>query len=146
MLVTRGGEKSSITLAPGAVPALAESWRIRVELVAGDVRDPDDCARFCAGAKDAILFHVAGVIHPRRVRDFYDINLTGTRNVLAAAIAAGVRRAVVMSSNSPCGCNPHPDHRFDETSPYRPYMHYGRSKMLMEQAVEALARDGAIET
>ncbi|HLY39044.1 MAG TPA: NAD(P)-dependent oxidoreductase, partial [Candidatus Binatia bacterium] len=117
-----------------------------VELVTGDVRDAAACARFCAGAKDGILFHTAGVIHPRRVRDFYDVNVTGTRNVLAAAAAAGVRRAVVMSSNSPCGCNPHPDHRFDETSPYRPYMHYGRSKMLMERLVDEIARASGIET
>ena len=51
-----------------------------------------------------------------------------------------------MSSNSPCGTNPHPDHVFDEASPYRPYMHYGRSKMLMEQAVGQYQRDGKIET
>jgi nucleoside-diphosphate-sugar epimerase len=116
----------------------------RVELIEGDLRNPADCARLCAGARDALLFHAAGVIHPHRVREFYQVNVEGTRNVLAAAVAAGVRRAVIVSSNSPCGTNPHPDHLFDETSPYRPYMHYGRSKMLMERAVEAMA--GTIET
>ena len=118
----------------------------RVALIEGDLRSPADCARLCAGAEGGVLFHTAGVIHPRRVREFYQVNVDGTRNVLAAAVAAGVRRAVVVSSNSPCGTNPHPDHRFDEWSPHRPYMHYGRSKMLMERAVEAVAAAGALET
>jgi len=130
---------------PGQRPAAGTS-AARVELVEGDLRNPGDCARFCAGAEGAILFHTAGIIHPRRVREFYDVNVRGTQNVLAAAIAAGVRRAIVVSSNSPCGTNPHPDHLFDEASPHRPYMHYGRSKALMERAVEAAAAAGRIET
>ena len=100
----------------------------RVETVAGDLRSPEDCRRFCQGAKGAILFHTAGIIHPRRVSEFYEINVTGTTNLLDAAAQAGVKRALVVSSNSPCGCNPHPDHLFDELSPYRPYLNYGRSK------------------
>ncbi len=106
------------------------------EICEGDLRNPADAERFCAGARDAVLFHTAGIIHPRRVAEFYSINVEGTQHLLDAAIRAGVKRAVVMSSNSPCGCNPHPDHLFDELSPYRPYMHYGRSKMQMELAVK----------
>jgi nucleoside-diphosphate-sugar epimerase len=123
-----------------ALRALSE----RVGIVTGDVRRAEDCERFCAGAREAILIHTAGVIHPRRVREFYEVNRDGTVNVLEAAIRAGVRRAVVVSSNSPCGCNPHPDHLFDELSPYRPWLNYGRSKMEMELA--ARARAGRIET
>jgi nucleoside-diphosphate-sugar epimerase len=131
---------------PGEDAALIEELGDRVEIVRGDITRPADCARLCEGARDAVLFHVAGIIHPSRRADFYRVNVDGTRNVLEAAIAAGVRRAVVMSSNSPCGTNPHPDHVFDEASPYRPYMHYGRSKMLMEQAVAAYNQARKIET
>jgi nucleoside-diphosphate-sugar epimerase len=135
---------------PGEDATLIEGLGGRVEIVRGDIMRPDDCARLCEGARHvqgrAVLFHVAGIIHPRRRAEFYRVNVDGTRNVLEAAIAAGVRRAVVMSSNSPCGTNPHPDHVFDEASPYRPYMHYGRSKMLMEQAVAAYHQAGKIET
>jgi nucleoside-diphosphate-sugar epimerase len=121
---------------------LVESLRgaypgVEVRGMTGDLRDPADCARFVAGAKHAVLFHTAGVIHPRRVRDFYDVNVQGTKNLLDAARAAGVRRIVAVSSNSPFGVNPRRDHRFDESSPYNPYMNYGRSKMQMEQAVKA---------
>jgi nucleoside-diphosphate-sugar epimerase len=117
-----------------------------VEIVRGDVRSRASCAEFCRDAKGAVLFHIAGIIHPRRVRDFYDINLRGTANLLEAAQEAGVKRAVVMSSNSPCGCNPHRDHLFDEDSPYNPYMNYGRSKMLMEQEVKRVQAGGRLET
>jgi nucleoside-diphosphate-sugar epimerase len=118
----------------------------RVEVVSGDLRDPGTCSALCREAKGAVLFHTAGVIHPRRVSDFYDVNVTGTRTLVQAAVAAGVRRLVALSSNSPCGCNPHPDHLFDELSPYHPYMNYGRSKMEMEQVVTSTHRSGTIET
>ncbi|NEO84103.1 MAG: NAD-dependent epimerase/dehydratase family protein [Spirulina sp. SIO3F2] len=118
----------------------------RIEVVTGDLRSPADCERFCQGAEGAIVFHTAGIIHPKRVAEFYDVNVNGTKNLLRAAAIAEVRRAVVVSSNSPCGCNPHPDHCFDEQSPYNPYMGYGRSKMLMEQAVQEFQKTGQIET
>jgi len=120
----------------------------RIEVVTGDIQNPQDCARFCQGMSGAVLFHTAGIIHPRRVAEFFSINVAGTKNLLDAAVKSDVRRAVVVSSNSPCGCNPHPDHLFDESSPYRPYMNYGRSKMLMELDVNALAeaQRGKFET
>jgi nucleoside-diphosphate-sugar epimerase len=129
---------------PGQDTASLQKLSDRIEVVTGDIRKPADCERFCAGAKDAVLFHTAGMIHPRRVREFYEINRNGTVNLLDAAIRNGVKRAVIVSSNSPCGCNPHPDHLFDEISPYRPYMNYGRSKMEMELAVKQ--RTDKIET
>jgi len=129
---------------PGQDAAALSSLSPRVEVCEGDLRNPADCARFCEGAAGAVLFHTAGVIHPKRVSEFYAINVQGTTQLLDAAVRAGVKRAVVMSSNSPCGCNPHPDHLFDELSPYRPYLNYGRSKMQMELAVKA--RAGKIET
>lgn len=111
----------------------------RVGVMTGDLRIRADCDRFCFNARNAVLFHTAGVIHPRFVREFYQVNRDATINLLDAAIKAGVRRVVVVSSNSPCGCNPHPDHLFDEESPYRPYLNYGRSKMQMEQLVRQYA-------
>jgi nucleoside-diphosphate-sugar epimerase len=128
-----------VLLLPGQDGAALRKISDRIEVVTGDIRNAADCAKFCAEAKGAILFHTAGIIHPKRVREFYDINRDGTTNLLDAAIAAGLKRAVVVSSNSPCGCNPHPDHLFDERSPFNPYMHYGRSKMEMELAIRERA-------
>lgn len=131
---------------PGADPSALTALSPAVQIVVGDLRSPADCARLCAGARDAVVFHTAGIIHPRRVADFYSTNVEGTKNLLAAATQSGVRRLVAVSSNSPCGNNPHPDHRFDERSPYRPYMHYGRSKMQLELAVRDAQLRGDIET
>ena len=128
------------------VPSEADAARVRrvvpdAECVPGDLRDPDSLEEFTRGAEGAWLLHCAGVIHPRRVREFYAVNVEGTRALLALAGRRGVRRFVHVSSNSPLGCNPDPTHRFDETSPYRPYGHYGRSKKLAEDLVnEAGAR------
>lgn len=131
---------------PGQDGGALASISRAVTVVTGDLRNPADCRQFCDGARGAILFHTAGVIHPRRAAEFEPINVAGARNLLGAAVDAGVCRAVVVSSNSPCGFNPHPDHLFDEESPYRPYMGYGRSKMKMELAVRALHQAGKIET
>jgi nucleoside-diphosphate-sugar epimerase len=131
---------------PGQDESALRDLGTQIEIIQGDVRNPADCARFCAEGKNAILFHTAGIIHPRRVAEFYSINVLGCRNVLQAASEAGVARAVVVSSNSLCGCNPHPDQLFDELSPYRPYMHYGRSKMLMEKVVEEFQALGKLDT
>ena len=128
-----------VLLLPGQDAAPLRKLSDRIEVVTGDIRSAADCAKFCANATGAVLFHTAGMIHPKRVREFYDINRDGTINLLDAAIQAGVKRAVVVSSNSPCGCNPHPDHLFDELSPYHPYMGYGRSKMEMELAIKQRA-------
>jgi len=124
----------------------AELAALGAQVVQGDVRNPQDCAKFCESAKDAILLHTCGIIHPHRIRELYEVNVTGTKNVLDAAIGAGVRRAVIVSSNSPIGTNPHTGHVFDEASPYHPYMNYGRSKMQMELAVKEVGKKGAIET
>jgi nucleoside-diphosphate-sugar epimerase len=117
-----------------------------VSFVRGDVTKPETIENFVRDAKGGTLFHCAGVIHPRRVAEFDEVNVAGTRHVLQAATRAGVRRFIHVSSNSPFGANPAPDHVFDERAPYRPYMGYGRSKMAAEQAVAEAGASGAIET
>jgi nucleoside-diphosphate-sugar epimerase len=116
------------------------------EIVPGNVLHMEDTRKFCQGARGALLIHTVGVIHPRKVSEFETINVEGTKNVLQAAIEAGIKRIVAVSSNSPCGCNPHPDHRFDEFSPYNPYLNYGRSKMRMELLLKDTQKQGSIET
>ncbi|WP_085027665.1 NAD-dependent epimerase/dehydratase family protein [Ensifer aridi] len=117
-----------------------------LDIVRGDIRDMRSVRAFVAGAEGAVLIHMAGIIHPKTVAQFEAINTQGTINLVTAAQKAGVRRAVIMSSNSPMGCNPHPDHRFTEESPYNPSAGYGRSKMLMEKALRAeIAAGGPME-
>ncbi|HEX2782866.1 MAG TPA: NAD(P)H-binding protein, partial [Ilumatobacteraceae bacterium] len=63
-----------------------------VEIIVGDIAKPDTAARLLYGAgTDADLIHTVGVIHPQNTRQFFDVNLTGTRNVADAALDHGVR-------------------------------------------------------
>jgi nucleoside-diphosphate-sugar epimerase len=117
-----------------------------IDLVVGDLRQPAHCVSLAGRGSGGVLFHVAGVSHPRRVREFYEVHVEGTKQVLAAAARAGVRRAVILSGSSVCGSNPTRDDRFDEGSPFHPSMSEGRSRMLMELAVREVQRGGAIET
>ncbi|OHV78883.1 NAD(P)-dependent oxidoreductase [Ensifer sp. LCM 4579] len=117
-----------------------------LEIVTGDIREMQSIRAFVSGAEGAVLIHMAGVIHPKKVAEFEAINTQGTINLVTAAQKAGVRRVVIMSSNSPVGFNPHSDHRFTEESPYSPHAGYGRSKMLMEKALRAeMAADSPME-
>jgi nucleoside-diphosphate-sugar epimerase len=117
-----------------------------VELVEGDLSDAASLEAFVAGAGGATLFHSAGVIHPTRgVKQLFEVNFEGTRRLVEAARKAGVRRMVHVSSNSPIGVNRRPQDEFDESAPYKPYMGYGKSKMLGELLVRA-ANDGSFET
>jgi nucleoside-diphosphate-sugar epimerase len=133
-------------VAEGQNTAHLRSIAPQIEITEGDITKPESMRTFFAHAEGGILYHCAGVIHPERVADFERINTQGAIDVWECAAKAGIKRIVVMSSNSPCGCNPHPDHLFTETSPYRPYMGYGRSKMLMEQGIIARAAKGGPET
>jgi nucleoside-diphosphate-sugar epimerase len=113
-----------------------------VEVVIGDIAKPDTIARLLHGAgHDVDIIHTAGIIHPTRTRQLFEINANGARNVAEAALDHGVRRLVHVSSNSPFGTNPHAADTFRAEEPYNPYLCYGRSKMQAELAVfEAIDR------
>lgn len=116
------------------------------EIIEGNILKNSDLDYFFKGGAGGTLIHTVGIIHPDNVKAFYDINVEGTKKVLDAALRAGIKRVVIVSSNSPVGCNPHPDHLFDELSPYNPYMNYGKSKMKMELIIKEFERNGSIET
>jgi 2-alkyl-3-oxoalkanoate reductase len=70
-----------------------------VDIHTGDVRQPDTLA----GAMRQVdaVFHLAAAIGVRRpLREYYAVNVTGTENVCRAAVAAGVKRLVHVSSTS----------------------------------------------
>lgn len=131
---------------PGANPSILASLMPEAEVVTGDLTRPESLQPFVRGAEGATLLHFAGTIHPTKgVRQFYDVNVRGTWNLMRAAATAGVKKVVVLSSNSPCGYTKDPVVCFTEDSPYNPYMHYGRSKMLMEQAVQTASHESGFD-
>jgi len=117
-----------------------------IEPVVGDVRDPAALDRLFDGiAPGTPVLHAAAVIHPRVVRELFDVNVGGTALVLDRARRAGAGRLVHVSSNSPFGVNPDPRHRFDEASPYAPYLGYGESKREAEELVLGAAERGDVD-
>lgn len=110
---------------------------IAVENVVGDINDRESLARTLPREVDAV-FHVAGSTSLWSRNDALQdrINIEGTRNVVAAALAAGARRFVHTSSISAWGmCNG----RIDETTPQigdRSPVNYQRSKFAAEREVE----------
>jgi nucleoside-diphosphate-sugar epimerase len=118
----------------------------RVSTIEGDVRSADDVVRFAAAAGPCALIHCAGMIHPQRYAEFFEVNTEGTRRLLDAFVARGeCERAVLVSSNSPIGVSRDPEVVFTEESPFNPYMGYGRSKVAMEQYIGELNRSGRLD-
>jgi nucleoside-diphosphate-sugar epimerase len=131
---------------PGQDSTPLSSIKGRIEIATGDLTRPESLELFFKNVRGATLFHCAGVIHPDRgIKQFYDVNVEGTRTLIEAAQRAGVRRLIHVSSNSPIGCNPSRDHVFDESSPYNPYMNYGKSKKRAEDIVNETVTRGQIE-
>ena len=76
-----------------------ELGRLGVEQIQGDLRNADEVQRACKGM--ATIFHVAakpGVWGP--YQEYFDINVTGTRHVLAACRRQGIGRLIYTSSPS----------------------------------------------
>ena len=124
------------TIAEEAFLAEQLAGRSGVEIVVGDVARADTARRLLHDVGDDVfVLHTAGIIHPRRMREFVEVNTHGTRHIADAALDHGVRRMVHVSSNSPFGTNPDPLDVFRADEPYNPYLGYGRSKMHAELAV-----------
>ena len=107
-----------------------------VNIHRGDVRNIESLKSFFTNANNSVVIHLAGIIHPKlKTSDFFDINYLGTRNVVEICQRNGVKKIVIMSSNSPIGCNKsNRDYDiFTEESEFNPYMKYGKSKYVMEK-------------
>ena len=137
-----------VTVRAGVFPTVFPKYDAhsdRVEWVLSDVRNEQDLNLLFHATDHPVVIHCAGLIHPRRIKDLYEVNLIGTLNVIRAAAAKRSKRVVLLSSNSVMGASNNPETTFDESSPYNPYMNYGRSKMLMEQRATELASTLDIE-
>lgn len=114
---------------------IPELKRPGVEFFQGDVRRADDCAAACRGM-DAV-FHTAaltGISLDRR--PFYTTNVLGTRHLLQAAIAAGVKKLVYTGSPSATDSGSAQE-GVDESAPYpkKFLAHYPETKAIAERIV-----------
>jgi dihydroflavonol-4-reductase len=112
-----------------------------LQCVLGDLTDRSSLDRALSGCK--ALFHVAAdyrlwVPDPAQL---YASNLMGTRNIMRAAIEAGVQRIVYTSSVATLGLNSDGTPADEQTPAYPHDMisHYKRSKFLAEAEVRVMA-------
>jgi len=110
-----------------------------VELVWGDVRDPQAVCEAVEGCRAVV--HAAGKFRFWGEReDFFAVNLTGTRNVLEAALRHdlrsqnGAERFIYISTVAVIGV-PRSGVVIDEEYPPDPQDDYQRSKLAAEQLV-----------
>lgn len=106
---------------------------IDVEVVPGDLREAEDLARACAGQE--VVVHLAAVPSdwaPAALID--DVNVGGTRRLLQAALTAGCRRFVLMSSLAVHASRGHREGREDAPRDRRD-LPYARSKAAAEDLV-----------
>jgi dihydroflavonol-4-reductase len=114
------------------------------ERVIGDLRDPESLKNGMSGCE--FVFHVAADyrLWARHGQELYDSNVEGTRNILAAARDAGVRRVIYTSSVATMGFGNN-GRLTDEKTPVtvaNMIGNYKRSKFLAEQLVIEGGRGG----
>lgn len=104
-----------------------------IERVSGDLRDAEDMTRAMRGVRR--VYHCAAKVSTTAggEREIYDCNVLGTKNLLAAALAAKVERVVVTSSFSAVGhTEGRPADERDMFYPFEEHMPYERSKAWVE--------------
>ena len=114
-----------------------------VEQVEGDLRDESSVRRAVTGCGS--VFHVAALYRfwARDSRAFYDINVGGTRAVLAAARDAGVERVVYTSTVGTLGLDRgRPSNELDYPDVSHLFGSYKRSKYVAEHEALRAAAEG----
>ncbi|MEM7349857.1 MAG: SDR family oxidoreductase [Acidobacteriota bacterium] len=116
-----------------------------IDLLEGDLRDTEACRRACAGVE--LVFHQAALGSvPRSLADpatSFEVNVSGTANLLAAARDGGVRRVVYASSSAVYGDSPELPKRVGwEGQPLSPY---AASKRMNEDLAQVFHRCYALE-
>lgn len=115
-----------------------------IETFEGDVLDPDSMKKAMQGCNR--LFHLAAIYAlwlPNR-RKMYDVNVTGSQNVLWAAYKAGVERVVYTSSVAALGVEPgeQPANENTEFNQITKANDYIFSKYLSDRDAKVFAREG----
>jgi UDP-glucose 4-epimerase len=117
-----------------------------VEFIEGDIREVKDVRKSLDGV-DAVVHMAALVSVPLSVEDptlTFDINLTGTLNVLRASAESGVKKFVFISSCAVCG-NPESLPITELTKP-NPISPYAESKLIGERYCLGFAERGLLQS
>ncbi|CAN5908550.1 NAD-dependent epimerase/dehydratase family protein [soil metagenome] len=144
-LIARGRPVRAL-VRPGSDTRFLES--IGVEIVRGDLTNPDDCFQAVQGV--GLLFHSAAKVGDWGAwKEFQTACMDATENLATAAQAAGVRRFVHISSTSAYGHPRGSGVPIDESHPlgvgiWWPWDYYTRSKVDCEQILWQLAEQQSL--
>ncbi len=112
----------------------------RVRLIHADIREPKGIAEAANGAD--LIFHLAansnGTISVENIRLDFETNAMGTFNILEAALRAGTKRVLYVSSASVYGVPL--QFPMDEAHPTRPFVPHGASKLAGEMCSLSFSR------
>ncbi|MFC5720996.1 NAD-dependent epimerase/dehydratase family protein [Streptomyces gamaensis] len=134
------GQDVRVLLKGEAGPALDG---LAVHRVRGDLRDARAVGRAVSGCEE--IYHCAALVSTGsgRARETYDVNVAGTRHVLAASRRSGVRRVVVTGSLSATGWRPGvPSTEEEPFYPFAEHTPYTVTKMLAEHECAKAAAQG----
>jgi len=132
---------------------VAEGWTVRctvrktsnlrwleslpVDRVTADVRSPQELAAALEGVD--VVVHSAGLTRARSDAEYHRVNAGGTQDLARAAVDAGVRRFVLVSSLAARG--PDRGDSSGETEADRPTSAYGESKLAAERRLFQVLSD-----
>jgi dTDP-glucose 4,6-dehydratase len=124
----------------GFIDTFAPQVRERVEVLAGDLRDPEAVKGAVAGT--SVVFHLGALIaipySYRHPRDVIETNVMGTVNVMTAARESGIDRVVHTSTSEVYGNAQYVP--IDEKHPLVGQSPYSASKIAADQIVESFHR------
>jgi len=144
------------------IAELATNRRTLETIVASDIRDPGQridgviyveadirakgLTDTCAQHAIEVVVHLAAIVSPGRRPDRaleYAVDVGGTRNVLEACAAAGVKKLIVSSSGAAYGYHADNPEWIDENAPLRgnPSFAYADHKRMVEEMLEQWRND-----
>lgn len=124
----------------GWLDTLQEDKKVRIDVFAGDIRDPNGVRAAMKGID--IVFHLAALIaipfSYHSPDSYIDTNVKGTLNVIQAAKDLGVERVLVTSTSEVYGTASYVP--IDEKHPRQPQSPYSASKIGADCIAESFYR------
>jgi dihydroflavonol-4-reductase len=123
--------------------ATSEAAAAGVAALPGDLADAEALRQAAAGVE--VVYHIAATYREAGQPDtaYRAVNVEGTRHVLEAALAAGVRRVVHCSTGGVHGHIEHPP--ANEEAPFSPGDIYQETKLEAEQVAREFGRSRGLD-
>ena len=141
--LARAGDSVAALVRPRSVERAASLKSEGIEIRVGDLSDAASVERAVAGCE--LVYHIAATYRePGQSNSAYRrVNVEGTRHVLEAARAAGVRRVVHCSTGGVHGHVESPP--ADENAPFSPGDIYQRTKLDAERLAAEFGRSSGLD-